>query len=1323
MLRSRLTVLVFFIFCISTCYAQDGTKFYRVIELPEVTDNAEIISMLQDSNGYMWFGTTEGLFRFDGSEFKRYQNEYGNEKSIIGDIIYALEEDALGNIWLGTKSGGISVLDPVLDTLAHHRYDPNDTIPFANYYIAEVRQDSDSNVWVGSLGGGLGNYNASENTINYYQKDDDGNSISQNYVTKIMEDREGQLWIGLNGGGINKFNPETGLFQHYRFDILQDATSNFRNNVVRDMYDDGNGNIWLATYGGFNKFSKATGTFTHYDMFNEPILKSNSLNSINLIGGKLYITSYDGYWYAFDLDGERFLFSEQIEGRIRTAYTNGDGLYWLGLTSGQVMVMSQNEDFPFYRLAGTLDQATSIVKVKGDFIGSTAFSGIYSNPGNNILLQEALSDQSVLCMEKTPEGNIWIGTNSGGVNIYEPSTGHIEVLRHGPKNGKSLPHDTVLDIFADEYGDIWVGTLSGLGQWIPSTQSFLKWGSVQFKDIIRPDKKELWAATDIGVAIIDPTTKSFRMEQADVEQKRDGLLHNQVNALYTPDNDSILIGSERGLNIFIRSRDKMINAHETLGLPYGKISDIAQDHHKNYWMVTAKGVLQVDIKNKIWKLYDKTSGLNINTGYSSFIRFDQETKTILISAVGGYYGFNPPPIRINQNPIPLLITEVRLFNQPISDTAVLTSIKNGQHIELPHNEDMVSISFAGLDYMNASKLSYAYRLQGYNEDWIQTKDRVASFTNLEPGDYLFEAKSTNADGVWSDAPTSMTIRINPPFWATWWAYGLYALLALVILYALIRNFVMRERLKARLQMEHLEVEKLKEFSAMKSRFFANISHEFRTPLTLITGPVDDLLEKSGNPSTKESLGIIKRNGERLKQLIDQILDFSRLEAKKVKVKKERSDLYGLLRASAASFVSLAERHRITYLIDIPLDSLWALVDSEKIEIVLNNLISNALKFTPESGRVIVRAGVESNDIAHKLVLSVEDNGPGLSIHEKEQVFERFYRVEKRDDAGGTGIGLALTKEIVDLMEGSIRVLGEEGKGCLFEVILPLELVERPETITGSNVEVEIDNQSNLKEAEVRSKSILLVEDNKDLRMHFRNLFGEQWQIFEATDGEMGLAMAVEKVPDLIVSDLMMPKMDGNELCKAVKQDERTAHIPFIMLTAKATERDKVYGLQHGANDYITKPFNKEELFHKIQNLLAQRNQMQEKLRKDLMIYPAQSADILSEKERFIIKLRKYIVDHLDDTEMNVNSLSREMGYSRIQLYRKVLGLTGLSTSDFIRQIRIHKAAELLQKRWGNVSEIAYAVGFNNLSYFTKSFKEVYKRTPSQFAKSKIELPQ
>ncbi len=1285
-----------------------------------MTDNAETMSILQDSKGYMWFGTTEGLFRFDGTDFKRYQNEYGNKKSIVDDIIYALGEDSRGNIWVGTKSGGISVLDPVLDTFDHHRYNPNDTIPFSNYFISEVYQDSNDTIWVGSLGGGLGKYDFGDKTIKYFQKNDQDGSISQNYVTKILEDDEGQIWIGLNGSGINKFNPKTGHFQHYRFNNLEDATSNFRNNVVRDMYDDGNGNIWMATYGGFNKFNKADGTFTHYDKSNEPLIKTNSLNSISLVAGKLYVTAYDGFWYAFDLNEERFMFSESVDGRIRTGYSNGNGLFWLGLTSGKVMVMSQNLDFPFYQLAGTIDQVTSMVKYNGNFIGSTAFSGIYSNPGNNVVVQGALSDQSVLCMEKISDDAIWIGTNSGGVNVYKPSTGETKVLRHQQNNNESLPHDTVLDIFADDFGDIWVGTLAGLGQWLPSSQSFLNRGSVQFKDMIRPDKRELWAATDIGVAIIDPTTNAFHMKQADVEQQTDGLLHNQVNALYTPDNDSIFIGSEKGLNIFIRSQNKMVNAHKELGLPYGKINDIIQDHHKNYWMITDRGVLQMNMKNAMWKLYDEPNGLHVNTGYSSFIRFNQETNTILISGVGGYYNFSPPPIRIDQNPIPLRITEVRLFNQPLSDLDILASLKNHGHIELPYDEDMVSFSFAGLDFMNGSKLSYAYRLKGYNDNWIQTKDRVASFTNLEPGDYTFEVKSTNGDGVWSETPTSVSINIKPPLWATWWAYSLYGLVSILLLYLLIRNFMMRERLKARLQLERLEVEKLKEFSAMKSRFFSNISHEFRTPLTLITGPVDDLLEKSDDRKVTQNLKIIKRNGERLKHLIDQILDFSRLEAKKVKVKKERSELYGLLRASAASFVSLAERKKITYLIDIPSNDLWVSVDSEKIETVLNNLISNALKYTPESGRVVVAAEVKQSDPDSKLILRVEDNGPGLSLHEKEHVFERFYRVEKKDDAGGTGIGLSLTKEIVDLMQGSIRVLGEKGKGSTFEVTLPLELVEQPEPSVELNLDGQAQRHDLPKEVDQNAHSILLVEDNEDLRAHFRNLFGDQWQIFEATDGQMGYAMAIEEVPDLIVSDLMMPKMDGNELCKAVKQDEKTAHIPFIMLTAKATEQDKLHGLTHGANDYITKPFNKRELFLKFQNLLKQRNEMQEKLRKDLMMYPIQSSDILPEKERFIIKLRKYIVDHLDDTDMNVNSLSREMGYSRIQLYRKVLGLTGLPTSDFIRQVRIHKAAELLQKKWGNVSEVAYAVGFNNLSYFTKAFKEVYKLTPSQFGKTKIE---
>ena len=677
----------------------------------------------------------------------------------------------------------------------------------------------------------------------------------------------------------------------------------------------------------------------------------------------------------------------------------------------------------------------------------------------------------------------------------------------------------------------------------------------------------------------------------------------------------------------------------------------------------------------------------------------------------------PGPLKFSKKPIPVVITDVRLFNEPIKDTALLLSLKKNKRLELRYNQDMISFSFAGIAYMNPARISYAYTLEGYDDRWINTKNTSASFTNLAPGDYVFKIKSTNEDGIWGDTPTTINLHINPPFWSTWWAYLLYLLLFAGVLYLVIRSFVRQERLKARLQLELLEKEKLKEFSEMKSRFFANISHEFRTPLTLITGPIDHLLEKNKDTKTKENLLLIKRNGQRLKRLIDQVLDFSKLEAKKVEIKKENCELFGFLRPVAASFSSLAENKKIAYAVNIPSSELWTYIDTEKIEMVVNNLVSNALKFTPESGRVRFSAQVVQRNQLHELKFSVEDNGPGLSEGEKEHIFERFYRLEKKEDVGGTGIGLSLTKEIVDLLNGSIQVFGALGKGSVFEVVLPLELAPVPEQAT-VNSEKSVNKELNALRPGTDSNTILLVEDNKDLRIYFKNIFSKEWQILEATDGEMGRTIAIEEIPDLIISDLMMPKLDGNELCHLLKQDQRTAHIPFIMLTAKASPEDKVYGLGHGANDYITKPFNKDVLLLKVRNLLKQRERMQNILKKELMAHPIASHNVRSNQEKFIYKLRKYIMNHLDDTELNVTSLSREMGFSRVQLYRKVLGLTGLSTSDFIRHMRIHKAAELLEKKSGNVSEIAYQVGFNNLSYFTKSFKEVYKNTPSQFLKAR-----
>lgn len=540
------------------------------------------------------------------------------------------------------------------------------------------------------------------------------------------------------------------------------------------------------------------------------------------------------------------------------------------------------------------------------------------------------------------------------------------------------------------------------------------------------------------------------------------------------------------------------------------------------------------------------------------------------------------------------------------------------------------------------------------------------------------------------------------------------LLLVVLLGLATISLLLFRNYRTKLKTKELVNTKQKEFEKLRSKFFANISHEFRTPLTLIDGPINDLLAESTDQKSKTNLEIIKRNSHRLKRLINQLLDFSKLEANKLIINKKEVAVFKFLRAITASFSSLAANHDLNYKIEIPSSNKIAFLDEEKIEIVIYNLISNAIKYTLPGGEVYL--SVEEKK--HGIKITVTDTGIGLDHDDKERIFERYYRSKDGHTIEGTGIGLALSKELIELMNGTIQVESEKGKGTTFIIELPLEITEISSDI---NIKVAITNDDKNKKEKIKlpadANKILLVEDNEDLRTYIKGILGNHYQLLEAIDGEKGLKIAQKEIPDIIISDLMMPKMEGDELCRLLKSDEKTSHIPFIMLTAKATEEDKIKGLAYGADDYLTKPFDKKELQLKIKNTIEQRMRLQQKLQKELITSPDRE-NISSKEDRFILKLRDIIVDNLNEADLNISFLCAEMALSRVQLYRKVLALTGLSTSDFIRKIRIQKAAQLLESNWGTISEVAYEVGFNNLSYFTKCFKEFYDQTPSAFLKNK-----
>jgi len=610
---------------------------------------------------------------------------------------------------------------------------------------------------------------------------------------------------------------------------------------------------------------------------------------------------------------------------------------------------------------------------------------------------------------------------------------------------------------------------------------------------------------------------------------------------------------------------------------------------------------------------------------------------------------------------------------------------------------------------------------------------------VSPGKYVFKVKAANNDGIWNEQGTSVRIIIIPPWWRTRWAYALYALILGSIVVGLWRFQVRRIQIRNELKMKSFETQKLQEIDSLKSRFFANISHEFRTPLTLILGPISKMFEKAKDQETKQELNMMQRNAQRLQRLINQLLDLSKIEAGKMTLQARPENIVALLNRIVQSFESQAKLKGIELKFQSAQDYIIAYIDQDKIENIFYNLLSNALKFTPEGG--IVSCKIQFVNLKSKIVISVTDTGIGIPPDRLDKIFNRFYQVDDSytREHEGSGIGLALTKELVDLHHGKIVVQSELNKGTTFTVYLPLEKAHlKPEEIVAETLVEEIKpeiSKLEFEEPPEGSKSarsdlrpsrglpepyyrkalpiVLIVEDNRDMRSYMQDCLASDYRVIEAVDGEDGLHRAIDKIPDLIISDVMMPKMDGFELCGRLKSDERTSHIPIILLTARASAESKIKGLELGADDYLIKPFDRTELLVRAKNLTEQRRKLREKFSRDIFLHPSEIA-VSSYDQRFLRRAMEIIEQHLSNPDFDITTLTREVGMSRMQLHRKLLALTNKSANNFIRSLRLKRAAELLRQHYGNVAQIAYEVGFNNPSYFAECFRKQFGKLPSEY---------
>jgi signal transduction histidine kinase/ligand-binding sensor domain-containing protein/DNA-binding response OmpR family regulator len=1342
--------------------------------------------MHQDKRGFIWFGTGGGLYKYDGYNFKMYQHNPDDLTSIGNNTVQCIVEDSSGNLWMGTLGGGLNKFDINSEKFTRYLYDSNDSTSLNNNNVHSLLIDHLGILWVGTYAGGLNKVNANfENEsdlvfIHYLSDSKSSVSLAGNQVNSLCEDRFGNIWIGTDNG-LSKYNRETDNFINFRHD--SNDPNSLSNNEILCLFKAKEDNIWIGTNsGGLNKIVTDNGhearpTFIHFK--NNPddpeSINDNTIMTINEDDfGFLWIGTLSGGLNLYNKSKNKFSSYEynpadptSISGDIiYSIFKDNSGIIWIGPYNGLALnkfdrLKEQFNPYSYYLSKPPAQQISNVYQIYEDSFNClwlASYSGLHKFDRNKNIYtnyRHELGNPMTLSNDKTHSicedqyGLLWIGTHGGGVSVFDRATETFKNFKNDPADPGSLSQDIILDIHEDRYGTIWICTYGGgLNKYNRENNTFSHYTYDPSDPTTLNDNRprfiyedrlgNFWIGTWSGGLNKFDREKNHFIHFVHDPNDLESISNNFIYTIYEDYSGNLWIGTDGGLNKFDRGKNVFKRYLTYAGIPNEAIYGILEDDKGNLWISTNYGLNKFDPVTENFRNYDAADGLQ-NHEYSPHSYFKTRTGELIF---GGTYGFNifhPDSLKDNSHVPPVVITDFQIFNESVPigfyekrERAILSnSITETDELELTHEEKIFSIEFAALDFHAPEKNKYAYKMEGFEENWNYTdaNRRFVTYTNLDPGDYTFRVKASNNHGLWNEAGASLKIIILPPWWATMWAYLTYVLLIIATIYFVWRTQLKREKIKHEYEMSKFEAEKMHEVDEMKNRFFTNISHEFRTPLTLIFGPAKDVIENTKESDTKHSVSIIKRNASKLYALVNQLLDLSKLEAGKMKLEATEQNIIPLLKGYVLSFSSLAERKKITLKFNSAEDNLNVFVDEEKLEKIVSNLLSNAFKFTPEGGTIECTV----NKLDSYTEIRVEDNGIGIAKERLDKIFDRFYQVDGSHtrEGEGTGIGLSLTKELVELHKGRIEVESEYGKGTTFKILLPLgnahlkpeEIVERETTEKKNIAETEFEliaEREKVKEKseidliiDTQKPLLLIVEDNSDVRKYITSHLEKEYRILEASNGEEGLKEAFGHIPDLIISDVMMPKMDGFELCEKIKTDERTSHIPIILLTAKATDKDKISGYETGADDYIMKPFDSNVLKVRIKNLIDQRRKLRDQFRKEGLV-EIEAKNITSIDKKFLKNIILAINKHLSDTSFGVETLANETSMSRRNLVRKLTALTGESPGDLIRRARLTQAAKLINQNFGNISEIALEVGFSNPAYFSKCFSEQFGLSPSEY---------
>lgn len=1287
--------------------------------------NNVIHSIYQDKKGWMWFGTSQGLNRFDGYKFTCFYYNPSNPQSLVGKLIRCIFEDKQGALWIGTENGGLNKFDFKQETFSHFYS------PFRNF------------------------------------------TLKGSTVNKILQDKSGILWLATNEGLV-QFDPRgkiKGLYHH-----IPGNNNSLTDNVIKDMRFDSYGNIWIGTNSGLDIFNPGTGIFRHV-----AIPKEEILTVFRDDDGQMWVgTISHGIFQVnqFTLKWKRLIIDSKNERAVtvRSIVKDKSGLYWIGTRGGLYIYSKENRKFSFFRHDDREPQSlchNSIMDIfrdaKGDFwiatrsglshvvaekqvfrtykampndhhyLNNGEIYAFWMDPQGKLYIgteegginvfnsktktfsyitqsRNGLQMNCIKALMGDKSGNLWVGTYGGGLSVISLKTGHVANFMNKPGENKSLHHNIVWSLLTDNKKNIWVGTEAGLDRFEPKSKIFIHYPNVIREEVlwIKNDSQgDLWLGSNNKLVIWNPNTGKIRRFNVRIR-----MMYEDRHGRYW------LTSMDYGLILFDKNKGIIKCYDQTKGIANNQAYCILEDNRGYFWISTINGLSRFDPLKGIFKNFDRENGLQ-NNQFQYGACYKTPNGELIFGGISGFSIFDPAKIKDNLYRPPIMLTGLKIFNKEVHiGTSLLDqSISEAREIKLPYNQNIFSLEFAALNYANVIKNQYQYKLKGFEKEWnAATVQHSVTYTNLNPGNYLFMVRGSNDDGIWSDKMLSIKIKILPPFWMTWWFRMLMVLLLSIAVYYLFLFWENRRRLQYALDYERERTKKLHDLDMMKVNFFTNISHELRTPLTLIISPIEKMLDS--NMTAKEMkvyLAMIRRNARQLLKLVNQLLDFRKIESGKMKIELSQGDIISFIREIVDSFVQMAEEKHIDLKFNADENELFTSFDTDKLEKIINNLISNALKFTPEGGFVWVNLSLQpdendSNKSGKFIQIVVEDNGIGIPEANLNKIFTLFFQSPNAKGQTGSGIGLALTKELVDLHHGTIALKSKPGEGTCVTVRLPYNLKTEEQAVASESIAPEtIDRFSNKDSDSSSGKIMLVVDDHPDIRFFIRSNFDHEFNVLEASNGKEGLALAFKHIPDIIISDIMMSPVDGNEFCQKIKNDERTSHIPFILLSALSSKDHQMEGNKTGADEYITKPFDMEFLRTKVNNLLSIRETLRKKYSEEMVLMPT-DVTITSPDEHFLQKVIAVIEKNLADPDLDIDKIAHEVGVSRTQLYRKLSVYTEMTVREFVRNIRLKRAAQLLEQNKLNVSEVAFAVGFKDLSHFRKCFRQEFGMSASQYAK-------